>query len=448
MDKKHQKWETLIVGLGVTGLSVARYLSAREEPFAVADSRENPPGKAEFEAEFPTVPAYFGSFRSSVFQRAKQLIVSPGISVLTDEIQHAHSKGAEIIGDIELFVRSISQQPVVAITGSNGKTTVTTLLGLMAEKSGRRVLIGGNVGIPVLQLLDEEIPDLYVLELSSFQLETTYSMNAIAAVILNISEDHLDRYDGLDSYVAAKARIYDQCEIPVVNRDDARVSRLAGVHESISFGLGAPARLEDFGLLPKDGKEWLAKGSSYLMPTEEIKLPGRHNICNALAALALGDQAGLPMTGMLDALRCFEGVPHRSQWIAEINAVNWYNDSKGTNVGATLAALSGLPGKTVLIAGGQGKGSDFTPLREVVTDKARAVILMGEDADRLAQALPDYPHKIFVKDMQEAVRRAAEQARPGDNVLLSPACASFDMFRNYEERGEVFVKAVKRLADD
>ena len=446
MDKKHQKWETLIVGMGVTGLSVARYLQDREEAFAMVDSRENPPGKAELESEFPEVPAYFGPFKKSIFKQAKQIIVSPGISVLTDEIMYAHSKGAEVIGDIELFVRSISQQPILAITGSNGKTTVTMLLSLMAEKAGKRVLTGGNVGIPVLQLLDQETPDLYVLELSSFQLETTYSMNAKAAVILNISEDHLDRYDGMDSYVAAKARIYDQCEVPVVNRDDARVCRLAGSQQAVSFGLDAPQRDQDFGLLQKDGKAWLAQGSKVLMPVDDMKIPGQHNVCNALAALALGDQAGLSMDGMLEALRSFEGVAHRSQWVANINDVNWYNDSKGTNVGATLAALSGMSGKTVLIAGGQGKGSDFTPLKPVVADKARAVVLMGEDADKLDQVLQDFPARFFAKDMQEAVQIAAQQAQKGDNVLLSPACASFDMYRNFEERGDVFVQAVRGLA--
>jgi UDP-N-acetylmuramoylalanine--D-glutamate ligase len=452
MDDKHQKWETLVVGLGMTGLSVARYLRDRDVVFAIVDSRKNPPGKDQLAAEFPEVPAYFGAFKEKIFKQATQLIVSPGISILTPEIQAAHnpsdgSTGAEIVGDIELFVRNV-MQPVVAITGSNGKTTVTMLLSMMAEKAGKRVLMGGNVGIPALQLLDEEQPDLYILELSSFQLETTYSMNAVAAVILNISEDDLDRYDGLDSYVAAKARIYDQCQMPIVNRDDAKVSRLAGINESISFGLDTPKREQDFGLIEKDGKKYLAKGEQCLMQVDEIKIPGQHNVCNALSALALGDQAGLSMNGMLDALREFEGVAHRSQWVADINDVNWYNDSKGTNVGATVAALAGMSGnKTVLIAGGQGKGSDFSPLEPVVNEKARAVILMGEDADKLAETFKEFPNTFFVNSMQEAVQLAAEQAQANDNVLLSPACASFDMFKNFEERGDVFVKAVRKLAD-
>lgn len=444
MESKHQKWETLVVGLGKTGLSVAHYLRDRDVAFAVVDSRDNPPGKDELEKDFPGVKAYFGEFKKSVFKKAKQLIVSPGISILTPEIQYAHSKGAEVLGDIELFARSVLQ-PVVTITGSNGKTTVTMMVALMAQRSKKKVLMGGNVGIPVLQLLDEEEPDLYVLELSSFQLETTYSLNAKAAVILNISEDHLDRYDGLDSYVAAKARIYDQCRMAIVNRNDNRVSRLAGMHESVSFGVDAPNRDVDFGLLEKDGKEWFAKGQEYLMPVDELKVPGRHNVCNALAALALGDQAGLPTEGMLLALREFEGVEHRTQWIACINGVDWYNDSKGTNVGATVAALSGMKGKTVLIAGGQGKGSDFSPLESVVKEKARAVVLLGEDAEKLSSALGDFENKVFVSSMDEAVKVSSELAQADDNVLLSPACASFDMFKSYEDRGNAFVDAVRRL---
>ncbi|MEE9302216.1 MAG: UDP-N-acetylmuramoyl-L-alanine--D-glutamate ligase [Thiotrichaceae bacterium] len=446
MEETHQKWETLIVGLGMTGLSVARYLRDRDVSYAVADSRENPPGKDTLEREFPETPTYFGTFKNSVFEQAKQLIVSPGLSILTPEIQHAHSKGAEIVGDIELFVRSV-HQPVVAITGSNGKTTVTMLLKLMGEKAGKRVLTGGNVGIPVLQLLDEEEPDLYVLELSSFQLETTYSMNAVASVVLNISEDHLDRYDGMDSYVAAKARIYDECQMPIVNRDDAQVSRLAGNHESVSFGLDSPPRDCDFGLLEKEGEEWFAKGEKYLMSVGKMKAPGRHNVSNALAALALGDQADLSMDGMLEAIRVFPGVKHRCEWIAYINEVNWFNDSKATNVGATVAALAGMTGKSVLIAGGQGKGSDFAPLPAVVHEKARAVVLMGEDADIIAEVLKGFPKVFFVKNMREAVTVAAQQAQANDNVLLSPACASFDMYKNFEQRGDVFVSAVRELAE-
>jgi UDP-N-acetylmuramoylalanine--D-glutamate ligase len=365
----------------MTGLSVAHYMRDRDVAFAVADSRENPPGKRALEQSCPDAPVFFGAFSTEVFNQARQLIVSPGLSIATHEIQAAHANGAEVLGDIELFVRAV-QQPIIAITGSNGKTTVTTLVTLMAEMSGKRVAAGGNVGIPVLDLLKQEAAELYVLELSSFQLETTDSMQAESAVILNISADHLDRYEGIEGYAAAKARIYDQCNVAIVNRDDLSTCRLAGARQTVSFGLDEPPTEQDMGLIEHEGELWFAKGKTLLLSTQAMKVTGEHNIANALAALTLGEQAGLPMAGMLQAISEFKGVRHRSEWVAEINQVNWYNDSKGTNVGATLAALKGMPRKTVLIAGGQGKGSDFTPLKQAVEEKARAVILFGEDAKK------------------------------------------------------------------
>ncbi|CAA6816315.1 MAG: UDP-N-acetylmuramoylalanine--D-glutamate ligase (EC [uncultured Thiotrichaceae bacterium] len=445
MDKQLTHWDTLIVGLGKTGLSVAQFLRDRDVPFAVADSRENPPGKEDLLESCPDVPVFFGAFSEKVFTQARQLIVNPGVSVHIPEIQAACKKGAEVIGDIELFARS-STRPVIGITGSNGKTTVTKLLTLMAQRAGLKVEMGGNIGIPVLDLLNKEPVDLYVLELSSFQLETTYSLNAISAVILNITEDHLDRYDGFAGYASAKAKIYEQTENVLANRDDDDVMTLAKKYQPISFGLNKPERSEDFGISESTDETWLVKGKEQLINAKALKIKGKHNIANALAALALGDMAGIDMQGMLRGLRDFEGVEHRSQWVAKINQVNWYNDSKGTNVGATLAALSGLPGKTVLIAGGQGKGSDFTPLAPVVADRARAVILLGEDAEKISVALGAFEKKYFVKNMDEAVQLARDLAEEGDNVLLSPACASFDMYRSYEERGEIFMHAVRRLS--
>lgn len=444
MDKQRLHWDTLIVGLGKTGLSVAHFLRDRDVLFAVADSRENPPGKEELLASCPGVPTFFGEFSNKVFKQARQLVVNPGISVHTPAIQAAVKKGAEVIGDVELFARS-STRPVIGITGSNGKTTVTKLLSLMIQRAGLNVEMGGNVGIPVLDLLNKDKADVYVLELSSFQLETTYSLHAVSAVILNITEDHLDRYDGFAAYAAAKAKIYEQCEHVLANRDDTDVMTLARKYQPISFGLDKPERDQDFGIYEQDNETWLVKGNEKLINAKALKLKGRHNIANALAALALGDVAGIDMQGMLQGLQEFEGVEHRSQWIAKINKVNWYNDSKGTNVGATLAALSGMPGKTVLIAGGQGKGSDFKPLAPVVEDKARAVILLGEDAEKISAALGDFAPQHFVKTMDEAVALANEISKAGDNVLLSPACASLDMYKNYEERGEVFMAAVRCL---
>jgi UDP-N-acetylmuramoylalanine--D-glutamate ligase len=285
------------------------------------------------------------------------------------------------------------------------------------------------------------------MELSSFQLETTQSLKAISAVVLNVSEDHLDRYASYADYAAAKQVVYQHCQCAVVNRDDALVMQMLASSDyvaSLSFGLDVPAAGQ-YGVREQDGQRWLAKGETLLLATREMKLPGEHNIANALASLALGEAAGIPLQGMLQALREFTGLKHRTQWVRERKGVSWYNDSKGTNVGATLAALAGLPGKTVLIAGGQGKGADFSPLRAVSAQKARALVLIGEDRQLIADAVQGYAPYVFAKDMADAVTLAAELAQPNDNVLLSPACASFDMFKGYAHRGEVFTQLVQVL---
>ncbi|MCK5725498.1 MAG: UDP-N-acetylmuramoyl-L-alanine--D-glutamate ligase [Thiotrichaceae bacterium] len=445
MDKQNNDWEVLVVGLGQTGLSVVHYLAERGIKFAVTDSRKNPPGQDELLSQYSNVPYFFGDFKAAVFKQAKQLVVSPGISVQTPEIQMARDEGAEIVGDIELFVRNVLK-PVIAITGSNGKTTVTLLMKSMIEQAGLTVSIGGNIGIPALQTLADDA-DVYVLELSSFQMETTNSMNAKAAVILNISEDHLDRYDSFESYISAKAKIYDQCQVPVINRDDKIVSALVNTDDVLSFGYGEPLQADDFGIRQHEGSDWLAKGQQLLMPVGEIRMLGRHNTCNALAALALGEQVGLPLNSMCETLRVFAGVEHRCQWVGRYNGVDWYNDSKGTNVGATIAALSGLDGNVILLAGGQSKGADFSDLAKVVKEKDCDVILIGEDAELIAGDLHHSTRFYIVgSSMRCAVQKAAELAKEGSHVLLSPACASFDMFKNYEERGEVFMNEVKELS--
>lgn len=440
-------WKTLVVGLGQTGLSVARHLVKQGIGFAVVDSRADPPGRETLQTRFPQVPFAFGAFArvSGWFEQAQTLVVSPGIAVATPEIRAAGERGAEIIGDIELFVRE-AKAPIVAITGSNGKSSVTTLVDLMARKAGMASRAGGNLGYAALDLLEQPVPDLYVMELSSFQLETTQSLRAVAAVVLNVSEDHLDRYDSYADYAAAKAVVYRHCACAVVNREDPLVMAMLpdGGGQRVSFGLDVPADGQ-YGVREQDGKRWLAKGNTLLLATSEMKLPGEHNIANALASLALGEAAGIPLAGMLAALREFTGLPHRTQWVRERKGVNWYNDSKGTNVGATLAALAGLPGKTVLIAGGQGKGADFSPLQEVAAAKARALVLIGEDRDKLAAVVQGHAPYLFAGSMQEAVELADDLALPGDNVLLSPACASFDMFRGYGHRGDVFSDAVRGL---
>ena len=440
---QHTNWHTLIVGLGKTGLSIARYLSANDVSFAVMDTRAEPPSVDVLKSEFPEVECYFGGLSAEVMCSSQRMIVSPGIALATPEIEKARSLGIEVIGDIELFARE-AKAPIVAITGSNGKTTVTTLLDLMAKEAGIKVATGGNIGMPALELLTQRKTELYVLELSSFQLETTESLRSKAASILNICEDHLDRYAGrLDLYAAAKAKIYKNCDIKIVNRDDTKVVNLASDSRAVTFGSG-PTYQGHYGVLLDKGARWLAKGEEKLLNTVDMKVVGSHNEVNALAALALAEAAGIDKQACLEVLKSFEGLEHRTQWIGEHNGINWYNDSKGTNVGATVAALQGLPGKTVLLAGGQGKGADFTPLADVVQKYARAVVLFGEDAELIALALKGDIPIVFAKDMSDAVQQAKCLANIGDNVLLSPACASFDMFANYEKRGHVFMETVRQ----
>jgi UDP-N-acetylmuramoylalanine--D-glutamate ligase len=433
----------VIVGLGKTGLSCARYLAARGEAFAVIDSRDTPPGLEELRREFPQAPVFTGGFDTAVLARAQRLIVSPGVALAEPAIAAAMRDGTEVVGDIELFARE-ARAPVVAVTGANGKSTVTTLVGEMIRDAGFAVQVGGNLGTPALDLLAAELPDFYVLELSSFQLETTYSLDAAVAVVLNISPDHMDRYHDVREYAAAKKRIYRGAGTMVINSDDPLVAAMLALgRKVVRFGLSAPAQ-GDFGLRECDGEAYLAKGVQVLMAAAELRIKGSHNIANALAALALGDALGISITSMLATLRRFAGLPHRTQWVASHNGVNWYNDSKGTNVGATLAALQGMPGKVVLIAGGLGKGQDFTPLKAAVAAKVRAVVLLGQDAAVIERAVAGAAPVVRVKDMDEAVEQAANLAHAGDTVLLSPACASFDMFKGYDHRGEVFVAAVHR----
>lgn len=437
---------TLIVGLGKTGLACARYLASLGEPFVVVDSRAEPPALETLLQELPEAICHLGGFKAELFSEAGRVLVSPGISLDEPAIEIARHAGIEVIGDIELFARC-AKAPVVAITGSNGKSTVTTLVGEMASHAGREVLVGGNIGTPALELLKQKQPDLYVLELSSFQLELTDSLNAAAAVVLNVSDDHLDRHGNLESYAAIKQRVFHGGGVMVLNADDPVVAEMADPsREVVYFGLAVPANESDYGLIGEAGTIWLARGSECLLEAGELRIPGRHNLANALAALALGERVGLPMETMLETLRQFPGLAHRCQWVAEHHGVAWYNDSKGTNVGATQAALEGMPGeRVVLIAGGEGKGADFSPLREVVARRARAVVLIGRDAALIEAALQGVVPVLHATDMAQAVTVAAEHAESGDSVLLSPACASFDMFANYQARGDAFVAAVEGL---
>ena len=437
----------LVVGLGVTGLSCARFLVKQGYEVAVTDSREMPPALDELQNDLPDVAVFLGGFNEVAFQNAECLVVSPGISVKHPLIVEARARAIPVLGDIEIFAM-FATAPIVAITGSNGKSTVTTLLGEMAKRAGRHVSVGGNIGTPSLDLLDEKT-ELYVLELSSFQLETTSSLMTRAAVILNISEDHMDRYDNLQEYIRAKARIYQNSDVIVVNKDDANVMALVentlNSKNVVHFGLQAPAE-NDFGVCQKNDEAWLAQGTTALMPVSDVRISGWHNIANALAALALGQACGLDMEAMLASLKVFPGLEHRTQWIAECQGVQWFNDSKATNVGATIAALQGLmTDKVVLIAGGQGKGQDFSALRDAVSKRARCLILLGEDADKLENSLQGVVPIYLVEDMQAAVQQAKVVAQAGDAVLLSPACASFDMFKGFAHRGEVFSNLVREI---
>jgi UDP-N-acetylmuramoylalanine--D-glutamate ligase len=434
----------LILGLGDTGLSAARWLARRGASLRVADSRVTPPNLDRLRAFLPEVQVSTGGFQTADFDWAQSIVVSPGVALAEPLIQQAIARGVPVLGDVELFAQALpAHAQVIAITGSNGKSTVTSMVGAMGAAAGKKTIMAGNIGLPVLDALDDH-PDteLYVLELSSFQLETTRSLNAVAATVLNISEDHLDRYTDIDAYAAAKARIFNGDGVQVLNRDDARSLAMALPERSVvSFGLTPPASGE-FGLADVQ----LCDGAQPLLALQDLPLAGLHNAANALAALALCRAAGLPMPPLLDALRAFKGLPHRVEWVAEIDGVVFYDDSKGTNVGATEAALKGMTQPVVLIVGGDGKGQDFSPLCAAVAQHARAVVQIGRDGALIAAAIADAGVPVArVESMQDAVQQAFALAQAGDVVLLSPACASFDMFKNYAHRAEVFIAAVQAL---
>jgi len=434
---------TVIAGLSQTGFSVALYLLKRGLPVAITDSREQPPALDKLMAMYPEVPVYTGGFEVSLLRAAAELVVSPGIPLDDPFVQQARYMGVPIIGDIELFARE-ANAPIVAVTGSNGKSTVVSLVNEMARTAGKRVQLGGNIGVPALDVLQSPAPDLYVLELSSFQLDTTHSLKPKAAVVLNVSPDHMDRYPSFDDYLHSKLSIYQNAEVAIVNADDELASRVTGSKQTRRYGLMAPMDC-DFHLELYQDQSWLAHRGRRLIRSNELKMPGLHNVSNALAALALGDAVGLPMVAMLETLRKFTGLPHRTQFVREQDGVRWYNDSKGTNVGATLAAIGGFSGPLVLIAGGVGKDQDFSALKAAVADKCHSVVLIGKDAAQIEASLAGAAAIQHAGSMEEAVQQAARLAQSGDTVLLSPACASFDMFSGFEARGEAFTQAVNSL---
>lgn len=437
----------IVVGLGKSGMSLVRFLAQQGVRFAVADTRANPPELATLQRDYPEVEVRCGELDVDFLCRASELFVSPGLALATPALREAAARGVKMSGDIDLFAR-YAKAPVIAITGSNAKSTVTTLVGEMARAAGKRVAVGGNLGLPALDLLADDI-ELYVIELSSFQLETTESLNAEVATCLNLSEDHMDRYAGMPDYHQAKHRIFRGARQVVINRDDALSRPL--VSDQLprwSFGLGKPD-FKGFGLIEQDAEKYLAFQFEPLLAVRELKIRGAHNHNNALAALALGHAAGLPFAPMLHALKNFTGLEHRCQWVGEVRGTSYYDDSKATNVGAALAAIEGLgadiDGKLLLIAGGDGKGADFSALRAPVARFCRGVVLLGRDADRLATTLEAAAPQVRVNSLEEAVLACAKLAVPGDAVLLSPACASLDMFKNFEERGRLFAQAVGGL---
>jgi UDP-N-acetylmuramoylalanine--D-glutamate ligase len=431
-----------VVGLGKTGLSVARYLQRNDANAIFFDTRDEPPGLAELEALFPTANVRLGN--NALPRDARRVIVSPGIPDSHPLLEKARRRKLEIVSDIELFARAATR-PFVAVTGSNGKSTVTTLLHLMCRADGRRSMAGGNLGEPALDLLAGDDPDLYVLELSSFQLQRTAELPAAVAVLLNVSPDHLDWHASEDEYREAKYRIFDEAQAAVVNRSDETAARRAAhCGRVVSFGLDAPAE-DQYGIRDDDGVRYLACGDVLLLSVRDLALFGVHNQLNALAALAAGELLGLDRAAMLQVLVEFPGLPHRMQFVARISAVDYINDSKATNVAAAVASINSVEGMLVLIAGGDGKGGDFTELADAVEGKLRGAVLIGRDAEKIAHALDTVMPVHFAENMESAVHMAATCAESDDTVLLAPACASLDQYDNYMERGAAFITAVEGL---
>ncbi len=438
----------VVAGLGISGVSAVNLLHERGYQVAVTDSRTHPPGHDQIPAGIQTS---FGQLDTELLLQAEEIILSPGLAPQLPEIQQAIAKGIPVVGDIQLLRRA-TEVPIVAITGSNAKSTVTTLIGLMAKEAWKKVAIGGNLGRPALDLLKDQ-PELIILELSSFQLETTSLLNAEVAVVLNMSEDHLDRHGDMLGYHAAKHRIFQGVKKVVFNRDDALSRPLVPDAVPVqSFGLNAPD-MNQYGVLrDTDGTLWLARGRERLLKSTEMYIQGTHNIANALACLALGEAIGLPLNSMLETLKSFKGLAHRCEYVDTVNNVRYYNDSKGTNIGATLAAIEGLgaaiaprKGKVVVILGGQGKGQDFKALRAAVQQYVKTVVLIGEDALKIEQSIEGSTEILKAATLQEAVQLCHAKADAEDVVVLSPACASFDMFKGYDDRGHQFVACVKAL---
>ncbi len=438
----HQQPEkaTLVVGLGLTGYSIIRHLADSGIRLVAADTRELPPYLARVRSEYPSTEIVTGGVPTDCLERFSEVVVSPGVSIPGIR----HDGRISLVGDVELFARQAAA-PVIGVTGTNGKSTVTMLVERMLNAAGRTVRAAGNIGTPVLDMLALEAPEFYVLELSSFQLETTHSLAPVCAAFLNVSEDHMDRYAGIEEYARVKLRILERAESKIVNRDDdwirAASESLAGV---TGFGLQAPSADGDFGLLGEVGRRRLVAGTRELALETDILLKGDQNLANILAALALVEAAGITLSATVVEAACtFGGLPHRCETVADRGGVRWINDSKGTNVGATSAAIRGIREPVILIAGGRGKGADFRPLARRISDSVSHTILIGEDAGRISRVLPAEAGRTLVDSLEEAVALAHRLSEPGQVVLFSPACASFDMFDSYEHRGDAFRRLVQ-----
>ncbi|MBL1141620.1 MAG: UDP-N-acetylmuramoyl-L-alanine--D-glutamate ligase [Proteobacteria bacterium] len=446
MNETDLHFDVAVVGLGKTGLSCVRYLSKQGLNIAVTDSRDEPPELTNLKSEFDSVPVYLGEISSEALLASDQIILSPGVSLENKSVKQVIEAGIPVFGDIELFCQQ-AKAPIIAISGSNGKSTVTTLVAEMTHNAGLKTCVGGNLGTPALELLDEPVPDVYVLELSSFQLETTFSLNAHASVVLNVSPDHMDRYETLNDYINAKNKIYYGQGLMVINGDDDIVKAMnEDSRRCITFTLSKPEG-NNFGVIKEGDEAFLCQGNVKIINQKELAIKGEHNIANALAAMALASSLNVPFEIMVDVLKSFKGLEHRCQLVKTINNVSWYNDSKATNVGACIASIKGLCelGSIILIAGGDSKGADLSSLTLAVKQHVKNVLLMGVDADKLAKTIGSVVACEFVPDMDAAVSKANQIAAPGDLVLLAPACASLDMYKNYQERGDMFVKAVNAL---
>jgi len=438
LDKESK---VLVVGLGNTGFSVAKFLHFLSIPFAVIDSRDKPPLNDALLADYPDTPVFTGGFDEAAFNVATHLIVSPGVALQEKSIQKALLAGARLVSDIDLFACS-TDKPIVAITGSNGKSTVTTMLGAMGNASGIKSAIGGNLGTPALDLLDDAI-EMYVIELSSFQLERVTVLNAKVATVLNISEDHLDRHEGIKGYAKEKQKIFSGDGVMILNQDDDIVKAMNDEARDVSFF--TVQKNEGFYLQERQGESWLMNDGQPIMRQQELPLEGLHNAANALAALAIGSAAGLDTSSMCQALKRFKGLNHRMQRVAKVKGVTWVNDSKATNIGACVAALKGYQNKVVLIAGGDAKGADMKELIPALKENAKYVVLMGKDADAIDSAINGCVPTYKVETVKQAVQLAAGLVTDGDSVLLSPACASIDQYKNYQDRGDKFTAAVMEL---